>query len=472
LRFTHVRPNAIWTEPSYLGYAMLSFMMMNQSFYRLGGTDRPVFALMILCGLMSQALSFVMFLIILLGLGVYTNKSMARYRTAVTVVGLVGVIVMIAVGGAGFVGDRLSKAGGASGDFSLFVRIFGPVGILPEYLRDHPLGVPFSDRLPALLAYTGQLGINPLEYTVNSITNFFFYYGLVGVPIVFLPQGARQDVWYLSVPVADDSGREPRAGQVFSFCYVALVHRFITQKLPQPRLAAQRAREVAAAPMTTSPTLPLRLSHRAWTAPLPFKGPFVKPLDAQASGSLDGGPSFSLSNRLGRALWNVTWALLASWTPPPLNRWRCFLLRLFGAKIGKGVRFYGSARVWHPANLVLEDGVVVGPGANCYNQGHIYIGYKATVSQGAHLCASSHDVNDYHNQLTLRPIRIEGYAWIAAEGFVGPGVTVGEGAVLGARGVAMRDLVPWTIYRGNPAAEIGKRAFRNQAEGVSLYPGA
>jgi hypothetical protein len=179
LRFTHVRPNAIWTEPSYLGYAMLSFMMMNQSFYRLGGTDRPVFALMILCGLMSQALSFVMFLIILLGLGVYTNKSMARYRTAVTVVGLVGVIVMIAVGGAGFVGDRLSKAGGASGDFSLFVRIFGPVGILPEYLRDHPLGVPFSDRLPALLAYTGQLGINPLEYTVNSITNFF-YYGLVG----------------------------------------------------------------------------------------------------------------------------------------------------------------------------------------------------------------------------------------------------------------------------------------------------
>jgi putative colanic acid biosynthesis acetyltransferase WcaF len=166
---------------------------------------------------------------------------------------------------------------------------------------------------------------------------------------------------------------------------------------------------------------------------LPFKGPFVKPLDAQASGSLDGGPSFSLSNRLGRALWNVTWALLASWTPPPLNRWRCFLLRLFGAKIGKGVRFYGSARVWHPANLVLEDGVVVGPGANCYNQGHIYIGYKATVSQGAHLCASSHDVNDYHNQLTLRPIRIEGYAWIAAEGFVGPGVTVGEGAVLGAR---------------------------------------
>ncbi|GAA0452030.1 acetyltransferase [Sphingomonas molluscorum] len=168
-------------------------------------------------------------------------------------------------------------------------------------------------------------------------------------------------------------------------------------------------------------------------------------------------PSFSLGNRLSRVGWGLCWLLLARWTPPPLHRWRCMLLRLWGAEIGRGARIYGSVRIWHPANLVIGDGSMLGPRVRCYNQGRITIGRSAVVSQDASLCASTHDVVDPVFPLRLRPIRIGDHAWVAAEAFVGPGVEMGEGAVLGARGVAMRDLAPWTFFSGNPAHALKPR---------------
>jgi putative colanic acid biosynthesis acetyltransferase WcaF len=102
---------------------------------------------------------------------------------------------------------------------------------------------------------------------------------------------------------------------------------------------------------------------------------------------------------------------------------------------------------------------MIGPGTIVYNQARITIGERAVVSQRSHLCAGSHAVNDPNFQLITRPISIGDQAWIASEAFVGPGVTVGEGAVLAARGVAFRDLDPWSIYNGNPAAFLKKRSF-------------
>jgi putative colanic acid biosynthesis acetyltransferase WcaF len=183
-------------------------------------------------------------------------------------------------------------------------------------------------------------------------------------------------------------------------------------------------------------------------------------LTGEAARSLEGGASFSRANRLYRLVWGIAWLVLAAWTPPPLHRWRCFVLRLFGARVGHEVRLYGSARIWSPANLVLEDHAAIGPGAIVYSMGTIVIGNYAVISQGAHLCAGTHDVGDVHFQLLARPIHIGSRAWIAAEAFVGPGVTIGEGAVLGARGCAMRDLQPWTIYSGNPAQIIRSRVLR------------
>ena len=101
---------------------------------------------------------------------------------------------------------------------------------------------------------------------------------------------------------------------------------------------------------------------------------------------------------------------------------------------------------------------MLGRGVNCYNQGSIAIGAGTVVSWNATLCSSTHDFAKPHFPLVVRPIRIGSEAWIAAEAFVGPGVTVGDGAVLGARGVATRDLEPWSVNSGNPACKIRERA--------------
>ncbi len=183
----------------------------------------------------------------------------------------------------------------------------------------------------------------------------------------------------------------------------------------------------------------------------------MKPLDASRTRPLEGGASFSLGNRLFRALWMVSWLIAARFTPPPLHAWRRLVLRAFGARIGRGTRIHGSVSVWLPANLELGNDVLIGPGVRLYNQGRISIGAKSVISQRAHLCASTHDLRDPLFQLVLRPIAIGRQCWVAAEAFVGPGVTMGDHAVLGARGVLFDDAAPDAVYSGNPAIFVKPR---------------
>jgi putative colanic acid biosynthesis acetyltransferase WcaF len=87
----------------------------------------------------------------------------------------------------------------------------------------------------------------------------------------------------------------------------------------------------------------------------------------------------------------------------------------------------------------------------------VTIGEKVTISQRAHLCAGTHDHTDPAMPLRKPPIEVGDQAWVCADAFVGPGVAVGEGAVVGARAVAVGDVEAWTIVAGNPARVVGKR---------------
>jgi len=183
-------------------------------------------------------------------------------------------------------------------------------------------------------------------------------------------------------------------------------------------------------------------------------------LDARERNTWERGASFTLGNRLYRAVWGAAWLVLAAWTPPAMHGWRRLLLTLFGARVAPTAGIYGSARIWSPKNLELGHYATIGRRVTVYNMAPIRLAPYALASQGAHLCAGTHDIEDVHFQLQARPITVGRRAWIAADAFVGPGVSVGEGAVLGARGCAFRDLAPWTVYAGNPARPLKPRNVR------------
>lgn len=183
-------------------------------------------------------------------------------------------------------------------------------------------------------------------------------------------------------------------------------------------------------------------------------------LDAKVTRPVEGGATYPWRNRVFRACWNLTWAVFASWTPPPLRGWRRWLLRLFGAKVAPTANIYGSARIWYPPNLELGTYASISPNVTVYSVAKITLGDYAVVSQGTQLCTAGHDIEDPHFQTIARPIAIGRRAWVAAEAFVGPGVTIGEGAVLGARGCTFANLEPWTVYVGNPARALKPRRIR------------
>ena len=103
------------------------------------------------------------------------------------------------------------------------------------------------------------------------------------------------------------------------------------------------------------------------------------------------GPSFTLRNRIKRLIWGCVYVLFFRYSPKPFHAWRSFLLRLFGATVGKGVHVYPAVKIWAPWNLELGDECGIGNGAILYSQDKISIGYRVVISQGTHICAGTHD---------------------------------------------------------------------------------
>ena len=144
-------------------------------------------------------------------------------------------------------------------------------------------------------------------------------------------------------------------------------------------------------------------------------------------------------------------------SPRPCFGWRRFLLRLFGARVGKEVHIYSNAMIYMPWNLSIDDWSAIGEYAYVYNLGLITIGKYVTVSHRVHLCAGTHDYSKPDLPLLKPPIHIFDQAWICADAFVGPGVEIGEGAIVGARAVVVKDVAAWAIVGGNPAKFIKRR---------------
>ena len=172
--------------------------------------------------------------------------------------------------------------------------------------------------------------------------------------------------------------------------------------------------------------------------------------------------ALSRRNQVVRMLWTIVWGLFARPLPRSLGSgWKRFLLRLFGAKIDSTAIVYSSAKVYYPANLIMERYACLASDVDCYNVAPIHIGANTTVSQGAYLCTASHDITNPLTPLITAPIIIEDQAWVAAGAFISMGVTIGQGAVVGARTAVFKDVEPWTVVGGNPSKFIKYRILNN-----------
>ena len=163
-----------------------------------------------------------------------------------------------------------------------------------------------------------------------------------------------------------------------------------------------------------------------------------------------------------RVVWKLVWLCLFKPTPRWMfHSWRRFLLRVFGAKIAKGVRVSPSCWVSFPWNLSVGEHSWIGVNVVCDSIDNIMIGNHVVISQGGLLCCTSCDYSSALNMKVAKaPVIIESQVWIAARVFVGPGVTIGEGAVVGACAVVTKSITPWTVVGGNPAQFIKQRVLR------------
>lgn len=176
-----------------------------------------------------------------------------------------------------------------------------------------------------------------------------------------------------------------------------------------------------------------------------------------ASGTEESRQPFQLIWLIYRLTWVVCWATFYRLSPRPFHSWRAMLLRIFGARMGPSCHFYPTSKVWAPCNLTCEDRVTAGDGAEIYNPAPVRLNSHAIMSQNSYLCGASRDFENPGFTLLAHPMEVGRYAWICARACVGPGIKVGEGAVLGLSSVATRDLDPWGVYGGAPAVKIKER---------------
>jgi putative colanic acid biosynthesis acetyltransferase WcaF len=156
-------------------------------------------------------------------------------------------------------------------------------------------------------------------------------------------------------------------------------------------------------------------------------------------------------------LWRIVQCSLFALSPQFMYSWRRFLLRLFGAKIGKRVLIRPSAQITYPWKVSIGNFSWIGDDSVLYSLGEIKIGENVSIAHRDYFCTGFHDFTKTTFDIGQKPIIIEDEVWIPNDIFVGPGVTIGKGCVIGARSTVLTDMPEGMICYGNPAKPIKKR---------------
>jgi putative colanic acid biosynthesis acetyltransferase WcaF len=160
---------------------------------------------------------------------------------------------------------------------------------------------------------------------------------------------------------------------------------------------------------------------------------------------------------LKEGFWTLASLFLFRLCPLKCSGLKCAVLRAFGAKVGRGVVIKPRVTITFPWKLTVGDHVWLGEESWLLNLAPIVIESHVCISQRSFLCTGNHNYKSPAFDLIVKPIQVESGAWIGAAAFVGPGVHVGNHAVLAAGSIATKNLEPFGIYHGNPAVLIKQR---------------
>lgn len=177
----------------------------------------------------------------------------------------------------------------------------------------------------------------------------------------------------------------------------------------------------------------------------------------------------SMRVKMRRMVWNIVAAtLFRPFITPLFRKWRIALLKLFGAQVEWDSNVYASVKIWAPWRLQMGHRACLGPDVVCYNQDWVALEDDAVVSQYSYLCTAGHDVdmlNTADKSLVTAPIVLRSKSWVGSRAFVGMGVEIGEGTIVGATASVYKSVEPWVVVGGNPAKVIKMRNVVNLSSG-------
>ena len=160
-----------------------------------------------------------------------------------------------------------------------------------------------------------------------------------------------------------------------------------------------------------------------------------------------------------RTLWYFANALFFINPLFPFRSPKPHLLRLFGARVGRGVVIHPGVNIKFPWKLSIGDHSWIGQRAWLDTLDTLAIGSNVVVSQGAMIIQGSHDYKKVDYPTYTKPVVLEDGSWVGAGAIVTLGVTMKSHSVLAAGSMASKDLEPYTIYQGNPAVAVRERVM-------------
>lgn len=171
-------------------------------------------------------------------------------------------------------------------------------------------------------------------------------------------------------------------------------------------------------------------------------------------------PNFRRASVIKVQLWWIVQASLFKWSPQFAYGFRSVLLRLFGAKVGKNTVIRPSATFTYPWNITIGDYAWIGDDVVVYSLGPISIGAHAVISQRSYLCAGDHDYTEKNFPIRGHRIVIEDQVWVATDVYIAPGVTLGQGAVIGARSSVFKNMPSCYVCIGSPCKPVKQREMK------------